>query len=74
MKGHTLSFEDISVDCIENPQVVKVRIEASKTDQFCMGVNVYVCGADKLQPLPSGCRAGVHGNERTQARSTVYIQ
>ena len=41
-EGAHLSFEDISVDCIENPQVLKVRIKASKTDPFRMGVDVYV--------------------------------
>ena len=31
-EGAHLTFNDISVDCIENPQVIRVRIKASKTD------------------------------------------
>ena len=33
---------DVSVDSIKNPSVVKVRIKASKTDQFRRGVDIYV--------------------------------
>lgn len=40
--GTHLNMADISVDSIENPSVVKVRIKASKTDQFRRGVDIYV--------------------------------
>ena len=35
-----LCFSDVSVDCIHNPQVVKLRLKASKTDPFRKGVDV----------------------------------
>ena len=35
-----LCFADVSVDCIHNPQVVKLRLKASKTDPFRKGVDV----------------------------------
>ena len=37
-EGVHLTFNDISVDCTENPQVIRVRIKASKTDPFRVGV------------------------------------
>lgn len=40
--GVHLNMADVSVDSIENPSVVKVRIKASKTDQFRRGVDIYV--------------------------------
>ncbi len=41
-EGAYLNFEDVTVDCLENPQLLKVRIKASKTDPFRMGVEVFV--------------------------------
>ncbi len=35
-----LCFSDVSIDCIHNPQVVKLRLKASKTDPFRIGVDV----------------------------------
>lgn len=40
--GAHLNMADVSVDSIEDPSVVKVRIKASKTDQFRRGVDIYV--------------------------------
>jgi len=72
-EGAHLSFEDISVDCIENPQVLKSENQSFQDWPISHG-GWCICGADKLQLLPSGRCAGIHGNERAQARSTVYIQ
>ena len=41
-EGAHLSFSDVAVDSFENPQVMKVRIKASKTDPFRMGVDIYL--------------------------------
>lgn len=41
-KGAHLNFEDVTVDDLANPQVLQVRIKASKTDPFRTGVEVFV--------------------------------
>lgn len=35
-----LCFSDVLVDCIHNPQLVKLKLKASKTDPFRKGVDV----------------------------------
>ena len=40
--GVHLNMADISVDNAENPTVVKVKIKASKTDQFRKGVDLFI--------------------------------
>ena len=40
--GVHLSFQDVSVDCLTEPQVLYVRIKASKTDPFRTGVDIFV--------------------------------
>jgi len=40
--GVHLTFNDISVDCTEKPQVNCVRIKASKTDPFRVEANTFV--------------------------------
>lgn len=37
-----LAFQDIAVDSYSNPQMLKVRLKASKTDPFRVGVDVFV--------------------------------
>lgn len=37
-----LSFRDITVDNFQNPQMLKVRIKASKTDPFRVGTDIFV--------------------------------
>ena len=41
-EGAHLSFRDITVDSLENPQILQVRLKASKTDPFRAGVEVFV--------------------------------
>ena len=41
-EGAHLSFHDISVDTIEAPSSLKVRIKESKTDPFQLGVDIFV--------------------------------
>ena len=41
-EGAHLSFQDVSVDDLRNPQMLQVRIKASKTDPFRSGVDVFV--------------------------------
>ncbi len=41
-----LSFQDVAADSLKNPRTLKVRIKASKTDPFRVGVDVYVGRTD----------------------------
>ena len=41
-KGVHLNMEDMAVDSISSPSVVRARIKASKTDQFRRGVDIFV--------------------------------
>ena len=40
--GVHLTFNDVTVDSLENPQMLKVRLKASKTDPFRVGIDIYV--------------------------------
>lgn len=40
--GAHLSFQDVTVDSLDNPQLLKVRVKASKTDPFRVGVDIYI--------------------------------
>ena len=40
--GAHLSFNDVTVDCIQNPRTLRVHLKASKTDPFRVGINIYV--------------------------------
>lgn len=40
--GLHLSVADIALDCHSSPSVVRVRIKASKTDPFRMGVDIFL--------------------------------
>ena len=37
-----LCFKDVTVDSIQNPQALRVRLKASKTDPFRVGVDIFV--------------------------------
>ena len=37
-----LCLDDISVDCRDNPQVLRLRLKQSKTDPFRRGVSIYL--------------------------------
>lgn len=41
-EGAHLGLKDISVDCVVNPQVLKVKLKASKTDPFRIGIDVCI--------------------------------
>ena len=41
-EGAHLSFNDVAVDCVHDPHILRVRLKASKTDLFRVGVNVSV--------------------------------
>lgn len=45
-QGAHLCFSDVTVDSAENPQVLKVRLKASKTDPFREGIDVFVGKTD----------------------------
>ena len=40
--GAHLSFQDVTVDCVHNPRILRVNLKTSKTDPFRVGINVYV--------------------------------
>ena len=46
-EGAHLTFRDVTVDSVEHPQVLRVRLKASKTDPFRVGINVFVGRTDK---------------------------
>lgn len=46
-KAH-LSFRDVTTDSLKNPTTLKVRIKASKTDPFRVGVDVFVGRTDNV--------------------------
>ena len=41
-EGAHLSFNDVAVDCMHNPRILRVYLKASKTDPFRVGVHIYV--------------------------------
>ena len=41
-EGAHLNFADVAVDSYIDPQVIKARIKVSKTDPFCLGVDIYL--------------------------------
>ena len=45
-EGAHLSFSDIAVDSLDNPQLLKVRVKSSKTDPFRVGIDIYIGRTD----------------------------
>lgn len=45
-EGAHFTFNDISVDCTENPQVIRVRIKTSKTNPFRVGADIFIGRTD----------------------------
>ena len=41
-EGAHLTFDDVSVDHLEDPKVVKVKLKASKTDPFRAGIDIFI--------------------------------
>jgi hypothetical protein len=41
-EGAHLCFDDITINSLQSPKVLKVHLKASKTDPFCVGVDVFV--------------------------------
>lgn len=41
-EGAHLSFHNVSVDDLSNPQVLQVRLKAFKTDPFRSGVDIFI--------------------------------
>ena len=51
-QGAHLSFEDVAADSLERAEVIRVRIKASKTDPFRVGVDVFIGKTgDELCPV-----------------------
>ena len=41
-EGAHLTFDDVSVDHLEDPKVLKVKLKASKTDPFRAGIDIFI--------------------------------
>ena len=46
-EGAQLTFRDVTVDLIEDPRMLKVRLKASKTDPFRAGIDVFIGRTDE---------------------------
>ena len=56
-EGAHLTFRDVTVDSVEHPEVLRVRLKASKTDPFRVGINMSVGRTDKALCLVSAVLA-----------------
>ena len=45
-EGAHLSFHDVAVDCLSNPQILRMHLKASKTDPFQVGINIFIGKTD----------------------------
>ena len=52
-EGAHLSFNNVAVDGIQSPRMLRMHIKASKTDPFRVGVNIYVGRTGNLLCLVS---------------------
>ena len=51
-QGAHLSFEDVAADSLERPEVIRVRIKASKTDPFRVSMDIFIGRTgDELCPV-----------------------
>lgn len=41
-----LSFEDVAVDSVQNPQLIRIHLRRSKTDQFGSGADIFLGRTD----------------------------
>ncbi len=41
-EGAHLTFKDVTVDCMENPQLLRVKLKASKTNLFRQGIDIFI--------------------------------
>ncbi len=64
-----LTFEDVTVDSRQAPTLLCVRLKASKTDPFRVGVDVFIGKTD----VPGSGRPGVHGKQRQWVRSLLQV-
>ena len=72
-EGAHLNFNDVSVDSMEKPSSLRIRIKASKTDPFRQGVDIFM-GRTGNELCPCSCGdTGIYGSERAWSRSTVQI-
>ncbi len=45
-EGAHLTFKDVTVDCMEEPKLLRVKLKTSKTDPFRVGVEIFVGRTD----------------------------
>lgn len=68
-----MSFGDFTVDDLDNPTTLKVRIKASKTDPFRKGVDIYVGRTgDSLCPVSAVLSYMVAIEAKVQAHSSSF--
>lgn len=70
-EGAHLSFQDVSVDSLADPQVMRVRLKASKTDPFRTGVDVFV-GRTGCTLCPVAAVL-IHDKEGSCPRATFHL-
>ncbi len=47
-----MTFKDVTVDCMETPQLLRVKLKALKTDPFRQGMDIFIGRADnELCPM-----------------------
>ena len=68
-----LTFRDVAVDRLQAPSMLRVRIKASKTDPFRVGVYVVVGKVDGPVVPCFSSSIGIPSDQRSRARSTLSL-
>ena len=68
-----LTFDDVKVDNITNPTLLKIRLKASKTDPFRNGIDIVVGKTNKKQTMSAHSCTGIPGCTREWPRVSVQI-
>ena len=68
-EGAHLNLADVTVGSYIDPQMIKVRIKASKTDPFRLGVDIYLAKGT----LPNSSHSTILASEGLRARTLIQI-
>ena len=69
-----LSIADVSLDSQTNPQVVAIRIKASKTNPFHKGVTIIILRTDLYRGMPGSHHSQLHRGLGHHPRSPLQVQ
>lgn len=61
--GHCVLVEDVAVNSVQPPSVIKLHLRSSKTDQYGQGVNIYP-GENRIRFVSSDGPIGIPSRER----------